>query len=81
MADKLPPLECRTSRKSGALTDPEPLGPVRACSGMTFTFTFIIRTVCIYVSKDVRSMVICEAKERPRVVKFGKYQDSEFFHG
>jgi len=35
MADDPPP----TSRKSGALIYPEPLGPPRACCGMTFTFT------------------------------------------
>jgi len=40
MADHLKPLQCQTSRKSGALTDPEPLGPVQACCGMTFIFTY-----------------------------------------
>ena len=40
MADDLPPLWCRTSPKSGALIYPEPLGPVQACCGMTFTLTF-----------------------------------------
>jgi len=27
LADDLPPLQCRKSRRSGALTYPEPLGP------------------------------------------------------
>jgi hypothetical protein len=39
MADDLLPSSCRTSRKSGALTYPEPLGPVHDYCGMTFTFT------------------------------------------
>ena len=32
-ADDLPPLECRTSRKSEALTYPEPVGPPRPVVG------------------------------------------------
>ena len=38
MADDLPHLQCRTSRKSGALIYPEPLGHTSACCGMTFNF-------------------------------------------
>ena len=30
------------SRKSGALIDPEPFGPVQACCGMTFTFNYYL---------------------------------------
>ena len=36
MVDDLPP------RKSGALTYPEPLGPVQAYCGMTSIFTLLI---------------------------------------
>jgi len=33
MADDLSPLQCRKSRRSGALTYPEPLGPLRPFAG------------------------------------------------
>ena len=54
MADDLPPSQCRTSRKSGALTYPEPLGPVQACCGMTLylcavTTCLILPVTCIPV--------------------------------
>ena len=40
-----------TSRKSGTLTYPEPLGPPRAVAGdLYFIFTYICKCVCIYVS-------------------------------
>jgi len=38
IADDLPPLWCRTSRKSGALTYPEPLGPPRPVVGDLYLF-------------------------------------------
>ena len=46
MADDLPPLQCRTSRKSGALTYPEPLGPLRPVAGdRTFLLLLLINIV------------------------------------
>jgi hypothetical protein len=40
LAAHLPPLYCRKSRRSGALTYPEPLGPLRPVAGCLYvTFT------------------------------------------
>jgi len=43
MTDDLPPSYCRTSRKSGALTYPEPLGPPRTVAGILyFTLHYLL---------------------------------------
>ena len=39
-ADDLPPSQCRTSRKSGVLTYPEPLGPPRPVVGDLYLYQF-----------------------------------------
>ena len=44
MADDLPPLQCRKSRRSGALTYPEPLGSTWPVAGhLYFTFSSVAR--------------------------------------
>ena len=42
MADELPPSQCRKSRKSVALTYPEPLGPPRPFAGLPLSLPYKI---------------------------------------
>ena len=46
MVDDLPPLKCRTSRWSGALTYPEPLGPPWPVAGHLY-FTLLSQTTSL----------------------------------
>ena len=70
MADNLSPLQCRTSRKSRALTYPEPLGPPQPVARHLYFFLFFsFIFVCSHHEfEKLSSVSMLSAKYDPAVL-------------
>ena len=67
MADGLPPLLCRTSRKSGSLTYPEPLGPPQPVAGNLYLLGCIVNRLSNISSFIEKRQILYEMCDFPNI--------------